>query len=78
MILSVYDEDRGFPPYHPGMMVALFLYGYTQGVYSSRRLARGCEDRLDFMAITGLSRPDFRTISDFRLPLVVSRQKTIT
>lgn len=48
------------------MMVALLLYGYSQGVYSSRRLARACEERMDFMAVTGLNRPDFRTISDFR------------
>ena len=39
-ILGTYTEDRGYPPYHPGMMVALLLYGYSRGVYSSRRLAR--------------------------------------
>jgi len=65
-IMSSYDDDRGSPPYHPGMMVALLLYGYSRGVYSSRQLARGCEERIDLMAVTGLSRPDFRTISDFR------------
>ena len=65
-IFASYDDERGFPPYHPGMMVALLLYSYTQGVYSSRRIARCCEERLDFMAVTALNRPDFRTISDFR------------
>ncbi len=65
-ILSAYTEARGFPPYHPGMMVALLLYTYSQGVYSSRRIARGCEERLDFQAVTALNRPDFRTISEFR------------
>jgi transposase len=65
-ILGSYSEERGFPPYHPGMMVALLLYAYSQGVYSSRRIARGCEERLDFAAVTALQRPDFRTISDFR------------
>ena len=65
-IMSSYKEDRGYPPYHPGMMVALLLYAYSQGVYSSRRIARGCEERLDFGAVTGLQYPDFRTISDFR------------
>jgi hypothetical protein len=48
------------------MMVALLLYAYTQGLYASRRIARACEERLDVMAVTGLQRPDFRTISDFR------------
>ncbi len=66
-IMEPYErEERGQPPYHPAMMVALLLYAYTQGVYASRRIARGCEERLDIMAVTGMQRPDFRTISDFR------------
>jgi transposase len=65
-VLASYGEERGFPPYHPGMMVALLLYAYSQGVYSSRRIARGCEERLDFAAVTAMQRPDFRTISEFR------------
>src|SRR5487761_1364917 len=66
-ILAPYEqEERGFPPYHPVMMTALLLYAYCQGVYSSRRIARACEERVDFMAVTGLNRPDFRTVSDFR------------
>src|SRR5215217_2676366 len=65
-ILDPYTEERGFPPYHPGMMVALLLYGYSRSIYSSRQLARACEERVDVMAVTGLNRPDFRTISDFR------------
>jgi transposase len=65
-IMDSYSEERGYPPYHPTMMTALLLYAYCQGVYSSRRIAKGCTERLDFMAVTGLNRPDFRTVSDFR------------
>lgn len=65
-ILGAYTEARGQPPYHPAMLVALLLYGYSRGLYSSRQLARACEERLDVMAVVGLQRPDFRTISDFR------------
>jgi transposase len=66
-IVAEYErEARGQPPYHPAMMVALLLYAYTQGVYASRRIAQACEERLDVMAVTGMQRPDFRTISDFR------------
>ena len=53
-ILETYTEERGFPPYSPGMMVALLLYGYSRGLYSSRQLARACEERVDVMAVTGL------------------------
>src|SRR5437764_11082449 len=65
-IFSAYKEERGYPPYHPTMMVALLLYAYSRGVYSSRRIAQGCEERVDFMAVTALNRPDFRTIATFR------------
>ncbi|MGB8276158.1 MAG: IS1182 family transposase [Alphaproteobacteria bacterium] len=65
-ILGSYTEERGYPPYHPGMMVAVLLYGYSRGVYSSRRLAQACEERVDFMAVSGLNKPDFRTIAEFR------------
>jgi transposase len=65
-ILDAYQEERGYPPYHPVMMTALLLYAYCQGVYSSRRIAQACEQRLDFMAVTAMTQPDFRTISDFR------------
>jgi transposase len=65
-IVCEYREARGYPPYHPAMMTALLLYSYCQGVYSSRRMAAACEQRVDFMAVTALQKPDFRTISDFR------------
>jgi transposase len=66
-IFAVYErEERGQPPYHPAMMVALLLYAYSRGVYASRRVAQACEERLDFMAVTAMQRPDFRTINEFR------------
>jgi|SRR5579875_501656 transposase len=65
-IFAAYTEERGYPPYHPAMMVALLLYGYSRGVYSSRKLAQACEERVDFMAVTAMNRPDFRTIATFR------------
>src|ERR1700731_4089019 len=59
-------EGRASPPYHPTMMVALLLYAYSRGVYSSRRIAQACEERVDFMAVTAMNQPDFRTIAKFR------------
>jgi transposase len=66
-ILGKYEERRGYPPYDPRMMVALLMYAYSQGVYSSRRIARACEERIDFMVLTARQEPDFRTIALFRL-----------
>lgn len=65
-IVETYTEDRGFPPYDPTMMTALLLYAYCQGLYASRRIAKACEERVDFMAVTARQSPDFRTVSDFR------------
>jgi transposase len=65
-IFAAYEEERGYPPYHPAMMTALLLYAYCQGIYSSRRIARACEERVDFMAVTAMNRPDFRTVAKFR------------
>jgi len=65
-IFDAYEEERGFPPFHPGMMTALLLYAYCHGVYSSRRIASGCIERVDFMAVTARQQPDFRTVNKFR------------
>ena len=66
-ILSQYEEGRGYPPYDPRMMVGLLMYAYSQGIYSSRRIARACQQRVDFMVLTARQEPDFRTIALFRL-----------
>jgi transposase len=65
-IEACYASERGQPPYDPAMMTALLLYGYCNGVYASRRIAKAARERVDFMSIVGLDPPDFRTVSDFR------------
>jgi transposase len=65
-ILGQYLEERGYPPMDPRMMTALLLYSYCQGIYASRRIARACKQRVDYMALTGMQKPDFRTVSLFR------------
>lgn len=59
-------DPLGQNAYHPGMMLGLLFYAYTQKVFSSRQIAdRVCFD-MRFMFLCGRLRPDFRTISDFR------------
>src|SRR5271157_3702119 len=65
-ITGTYGSERGQPPFDPTMMVALLLYSYCCGIYASRRIAKACGERVDFMSIVGLDAPDFRTVSDFR------------
>jgi transposase len=65
-ITASYLGEKGQPPFHPAMMAALLLYGYCCGIYSSRRVAKACRERVDFMSIVALDPPDFRTICEFR------------
>ena len=65
-IFEGYRDGAGAPAFHPAMMMALLLYGYSTGIRSSRRLARACRERMDFYALTGGERQDFRTINKFR------------
>src|SRR3989441_13266114 len=66
-IESVYErEERGQPPYHPGMMTRILLYGYCVGVFSSRRMQKKLVEDVGFRMLAAGNGPDFRTISDFR------------
>jgi transposase len=48
------------------MMVALLLIGTAAGSIRRAGLRRAREERVDFMAVTALNKPDFRTIAKFR------------
>jgi transposase len=65
-LIGRYRSELGQPPFDPRLMTALLLNGYASGVYSSRRIAKACEERADFMMIVAGDAPDFRTISEFR------------
>ena len=59
-------EERGYPPYHPRMMVKVLVYGYCVGVFSSRRLQKRLQEDIGFKLLAAGNEPDFRTLSDFR------------
>lgn len=61
-----YEEEGGYPPYHPAMMVKVLLYAYCLGVPSSRKIAKRLEEDIGFRVLAANNTPDFRTISDFR------------
>src|SRR6266446_1947768 len=66
-IESVYEEEeRGQPPYHPGMMTKILIYGYCVGVFSSRRMQKKLSEDVGFRVLAAGNEADFRTISDFR------------
>lgn len=59
-------SSLGQNAYHPGMLLALLIYAYSQGVVSVRKIAERVRCDVRFMYIAGMQQPDFRTISDFR------------
>lgn len=61
-----YTEARGAPPYDPRLMLKLLVFGYSNGVTSSRALERRCHHDVAFMFLTAQAAPDFVAISRFR------------
>lgn len=59
-------KGGGTSSYHPKLLLKVLVYAYTQKIYSSRRIAKGLRENIHFMWLSGESRPDFRTINDFR------------
>lgn len=56
----------GQPPYHPRMMAKVILYGFTVGIFSSRKLQRACQENLAFKYLAGMATPAFKTFIEFR------------
>lgn len=59
-------DGRGERPYAPQMMLALLVYGYCVGVYSSRRIERATFEDVAFRVIAGGGHPHFTRINAFR------------
>ena len=74
-IESAYASERGQPPFDPAMMTALLLYGYCNGVYSSRRIAKAARERSNFLSIVGLESAGFsHRLRDAPAPCLAVRQ----
>jgi len=56
----------GQPAYPPGGLLKLYLYGFLQGIRSSRKLARECQRNLELIWLLEGLQPSYKTIADFR------------
>ena len=63
---KVVAEATGRPPYAPGDLLKLYLYGYLHRIRSSRRLEQETHRNVELMWLLRGLRPDFKTIADFR------------
>lgn len=67
-ILDDYErgDGRGYPPYHPVMMVKLLVYGYCTGKTSSRKIEKATWEDVAYRVLSGNQQPDHDSIADFR------------
>ena len=57
---------RGSKAHHPATLLAILVYGYATGLFSSRKLERATYDSVAFRYIAKGSHPDHDTIATFR------------
>ena len=59
-------QEEGRPPYHPSVLLKLYLYGYRYGIRTSRKLEREAQTNIETIWLLSGLRPKYKTIADFR------------
>lgn len=60
-------RNEGCPAYHPRMMLKIILCGYTQSVFSGRKIEALLKDSIRMMWLAQGYEPSYRTINRFRI-----------
>lgn len=58
--------ETGRPGYDPRIVLAIYIWGHLNRIRSSRRLERECSRNVELMWLSGMLRPDFKTLCRFR------------
>lgn len=64
-LINMY-QGGGTSSYHPRMLLKVLLYAYSVKIYTGRKIAKALTQDIHFMWLSAMSRPDFRTINNFR------------
>ncbi len=59
-------KGGGSSSYNPKMLLKVLITAYLSGVYSSRQISKRLREDINYMWLSGKSRPDFRTLNNFR------------
>ena len=62
----VNDRGTGSAQYHPRIMLALLIYCYANGIFSSRRIERATYRDIGVRYVTANTHPDHDTVCKFR------------
>ncbi|WP_132055674.1 IS1182 family transposase [Pseudocnuella soli] len=61
-----FTQEACRPCYHPSLLLRLYIYGYLNGIRSSRKLAQECTRNVEVMWLCNNLLPKYHTIADFR------------
>ncbi|MGZ0079854.1 IS1182 family transposase [Methylomonas sp. YC3] len=64
-------QGRGSAAYHPSVLLALLVYGYATGVFSSRKIERATYDSVAFRFLSADTHPDHDTLAHFRKTFLI-------
>ncbi len=59
-------RSEGRPGFESKLFLKIYLYGYLNGIRSSRRLEKECVRNIELHWLTGLLQPNYHSIADFR------------
>ena len=59
-------SKEGRPAYLPHTLAKLYLYGYLNGIRSSRKLEQACKVNIELWWLLELQKPHYKTIANFR------------
>src|SRR5438105_8958864 len=59
-------KPGGTSSYHPRMLLKVVIYAYINNVYSSRKIEEAVSQNINYMWLSGMSKPDHNTINRFR------------
>jgi transposase len=65
-VFGVNAQAGGKPQYHPRLMLALLIYSYANGIFSSRRIERASYRDIGVRFVAANTHPDHDTIATFR------------
>ena len=62
-----YKYTKGKPAYSRHMLTRLVIMASVDGVFSSRKIMKLAEENVIYMYLSGMDKPDFRTICRFKI-----------